>query len=102
MRESSFPPKQHKEAVRTAEGQAGSPAHSHSVSGQPHMLTAKQKDALFVLLLALLVCNRAGSFAGGLAGSLALAAAGMRRSIDAGLLNGLNVFHWNLSSIRLE
>ena len=40
-----------------------------------------------------MISNRAGRFACALAGCLALAAAGVRGSVDAGLLDGLDVFH---------
>ena len=46
------------------------------------------------LSLALLVCNRAGSLAGRLAGSLAFAAAALDSAFfQVCLIDGLNVFH---------
>jgi hypothetical protein len=49
---------------------------------------------LFGSLNALLVSNGAGSFAGRLAGRLALAAGGVLTGPDAGLLDVLNVLHF--------
>lgn len=49
--------------------------------------------ALLSLLLALLIGYGAGRFAGRLTGSLALTAAGVCRSVDAGLFNGNDVLH---------
>ena len=97
MRESSYPPKQHKEAVRTAEALGRLLPLAVPFPGNLTCLWPnKGENALFALLLALLICDRAGGLAGGLAGCLALAAAGMCGSSDAGLLDGLDVFHWDI------
>lgn len=58
----------------------------------------------FILLavLALLVCNRAGGLASGLAGSLALAATAVcRRLLERSGSQSLNVFHVVLSPLKL-
>ena len=51
-------------------------------------------------MLAFLVCNCAGGLASRLAGSLALAAAGIGGSVDAGLFDGSYMLHGSVSSIN--
>ena len=95
MRESSYPPKQHKEAVRTAEALGRLLPLAVPFPGNLTCLWPnKGENALFALLLALLICDRAGGLAGGLAGCLALAAAArLERFLHRRLVDRLNVLH---------
>ena len=95
MRESSYPPKQHKEAVRTAEALGRLLPLAVPFPGNLTCLWPnKGENALFALLLALLICDRAGGLAGGLAGSLALAAATGHNALgQVTSSDRLNTFH---------